>query len=161
MAKSAPTADPLARVATGAGPDPELIASAEAAAAKAKPLARTPISRPGLGERKADGRRSGGTFSLKELEVKDFATGETRKLSVPLHMDPTDYPTIQATEAVMSEFEVEFATEHARDAVLRQQYDPFATDEHGDPVKRLLGLGPKDYADRSGVGGKALWLGKA
>lgn len=97
-----------------------------------------PIKRAGIGKLKKDGRRSGGMFSAKELliatidnlketETRDHEVIDLQKcriLLVPLHMEYTDYPTIQEDEVVMREREAMYATEDQRDLALSKQVDP-------------------------------------
>lgn len=141
-------------------------ALARAAAEDAKPLERIPLKRPGLGRKKADGRRSGGTFSLKVLVVATADNiGEEkeqpvildrklcRELCVPLHMEPKDYPTLRDDEAVMEEYEQPYVTEEARDRQLGKQVDPQTGDS--------LGFGPYDPAKKGNSdphAGQAKWV---
>ncbi|HYE20104.1 MAG TPA: hypothetical protein VEA69_16770 [Tepidisphaeraceae bacterium] len=122
MAKSTP-ADPNAPAASV--PLIKPVRPAKVTAEALAPVVAHKIERAGLGQKKNDGRRSGGNFSLKRLVIKDEVSGAVRELRVPLNMDYTDYPTIQDTEAVMEEYEEEYTSEGVRDRVLSQQVDPF------------------------------------
>lgn len=151
-------------------------------AATLKPSGSLKIKRAGLGVLKRDGRRSGGQFSVKRLTILDTvetsiddytATPEAerkdlpgvRTLCVPLHMDPTGYPSVRDTEAVMDEDEDMYDTEQARDRVLSVQVDPFwVNPKTGATEPRNLGFGSFDPAAKGNSdpnAGKAWWTEKA
>src|SRR4051812_16831559 len=62
--------------------------------------------------------RSGGQFSLQRLVIENIFTKATRKLSVPLSVNPHDFCARESERLVRLQ-EVKFWDEHQRDAELK------------------------------------------